>query len=765
MVLLLGLHLGAALVIAATTRRWGRRALAVACVPPVAGLVLFATSGPDALAGSAGSVSITWVERFGLGVAFELDALAWLLTGLVSVVGLAVFSYTAAYAAPDGAGARLATLLVVFSASMLGLVWAADVWTLFLFWEATTVCSFLLVGGAGDRAPAIRAARHALVITGAGGLVLLGGLVVLAQEAGSTDLAAVTAVDVTASVPAAIAAVAVLLAAATKSALVPFSGWLPGAMAAPTPVSAFLHSATMVKAGVFVLVLFAPGYAALGAWTTLVLVLGGATMFWGGYRALLEDDLKVLLAHSTVSQLGLIAVLAGIGIPEATFAAVAVLVAHGVFKGALFLLVGAAEAATGTRDRRALRGIGRARPLLGASAVLAGASMAGVPPLAGFVAKEAGIEALTGTGAVGTTALVLVAAGSVLTVAYTIRFIAPFLGRRADLDVRPVPAPMRWAPAGLALLSLVGGLAAAVWSDWIATAAAVADPAAADKQLKLIPGWTPALGISALVLAIGAVVGSRWRAPARRRLPAYADVLDGLLDGLIEGGRRLTGRVQHGSLPGYVVVTLAVAFVPVGAVLASGLELPDGWRLAGSGFELVAAAVVVVAVALALRSRTRLGAVLAVGAVGYAIAALFVAAGAPDLALTQVLVETLILIGFVLVLRRLGPRIADSDERRLRLVRPLLALGVGATVFAIGAAGLAARTAPSPAEGLLEAAPEGGGDNVVNIILVNIRALDTLGEITVVLVAAAGIVALVRPRAPRPDLDTGSERAELERVG
>lgn len=765
MVLLLGLHLGAAAVIALGVRRWGRRALFVSCAAPVAGLALFAASSDDALGGAPWTVSLIWVDRLGLGIGFEMHALAWLLTGLISLVGLAVFAYTAAYTTPDAAGARLAVLLVVFSASMLGLVWAVDAWTLFLFWEATTVCSFLLVGGAGDRPDAVRAARHALVITGAGGLVLLGALVVLAQEAESTALAAIAAVDVSASAPVTVAVIAVFLAAATKSALVPFSGWLPGAMAAPTPVSAFLHSATMVKAGVFVLLVFGPGFAALGIWQALVLVLGGATMLWGGYRALLEDDLKVLLAHSTVSQLGLIAVLAGIGIPEATFAAVAVLVAHGVFKAALFLLVGVAEAATGTRDRRALRGIGRARPLLGLTAILAGASMAGVPPLAGFVAKEAGIEALTGTGAVGTVALVLIATGSVLTVAYTIRLVVPFVAADRGVATGPVPAPMRFAPVGLALVSLVGGLAAGPWTDWVGPAAAVVDPAAATKQLKLIPGWTPALAISAVVLASGAVLGTRWRAPATRRLPPYADVLDRVLEAIIEGARRITGRVQHGSLPGYVIVTLAVAAVPAGAVLVSGLALPAGWRLAGSGFELAAAIVVVVAVGLSVRSRTRLGAVLAVGAVGYAIAALFVAAGAPDLALTQVLVETLVLIGFVLVLRRLGPRIDDTDDRRLRLVRPVLAIGVGLSVFAMGAAGLAARTAPSPAEGLLAAAPDGGGDNVVNIILVNIRALDTLGEITVVLVAAAGIVALVRPRPRRPDLETSSERDELERVG
>jgi len=756
---LLGLHLGAIFVIASGTRRWGRWALAAACAPPLGGFALLATSRRAAHGDAPWTVSANWVERLDLGVSFELHGLAWLLTGLISIVGLAVFAYTAAYARPDSDGARLCVLLVGFSASMLGLVWAGDVWTLFVFWEATTICSFLLVGGSGDRADAVRAARHALVITGAGGLVLLGGLVVLALEAGSSDLAAVTRLDVTTAAPVSAAAIAVLVAAATKSALVPFSGWLPGAMAAPTPVSAFLHSATMVKAGVFVLVLFGPGFSELAAWRPLLLAMGGATMLWGGYRALLEDDLKVLLAHSTVSQLGLIAVLAGIGIPEATFAAVAVLVAHGVFKAALFLVVGASEAAAGTRDRHALVGIGRRHPLLGATAAVAGASMAGLPPTAGFVAKEAGIEALTGTGAAGTVALGLVAAGSILTVAYTVRLVTPFLARGdGGLELHRVPAAMRWAPAGLASVSLVGGLTAAGWTQWVAQAAGVADPAASAKELKLIPGWTTALAISAAVVAIGAVLGCRWQTPkGPPRLPRYADVVDRMVDSLIGGARSLTGRVQHGSLPGYVVVVLGVAVLPAGVVLASGLALPTGWRLSSSGFELAAAVAVVAAVALAARSRTRLGAVLAVGAVGYAVAGLFVTAGAPDLALTQVLVETLMLIGFVLVLRRLGPRIADVEDRSLRLVRPVLALGVGATVFVIGAAGLAARTASPPADALVQAAPEGGGDNVVNIILVNIRALDTLGEITVVLAAAAGVSALVRPGLPRPPVDRGHD--------
>lgn len=750
MLALLGLHVGAALIVALGTRSWGRLALAAACAPPIGGLVLLVAANDDAHGGNPWRVSWSWVDQLGLGLTFELHALAWLLTGLVALVGLAVFSYTVGYARPGADAARMVVLLVAFSASMLGLVWAADAWTLFVFWEATTVCSFLLVGGAGDRADSIRAARHALIITGAGGLVMLGGLVVLVQHAGSADLGTIASVDVTASAQLSVAAVALLLAAATKSALVPFSGWLPGAMAAPTPVSAFLHSATMVKAGVILLVLFGPGFSDLEAWRSLVLAMGGAAMVWGGYRALCQDDLKVLLAHSTVSQLGLIAVLAGIGIPEATFAAVAVLVAHGVFKAALFLLVGASEAASGTRNRLELRGIGGRHRLLGATALLAAASMAGVPPTVGFVAKEAGIEALTGSGAAGTVALVLVAAGSVLTVAYTVRLVTPFVVAGRVPEGRDVPRVMTWAPAGLALASVVGGLAAGPLSAWVAPAAAVADPAAEAKTLKLLPGWTTALAISAAVVAAGLVLHAIWRAPAGpARLPAWADTLDRGVDWILGAARRLTGRVQHGSLPGYVVVVLAVAAVPAGIVLMAGFSLPEGWRLSTSGFELATSAVVVAGSVLAVRTQTRLGSVLAVGAVGYAVAGVFVTAGAPDLALTQVLVETLTLVGFVLVLRRLGTRMEDSKARRLRLARPLLAVLVGVTVFAIGAVSLAARTAPTAADGLVEAAPEGGGGNVVNIILVNIRALDTLGEITVVLVAAAGVASLVRSQHVR----------------
>ncbi len=749
MPLLLLLHACVALGVVLAVPRAGRVALHAAAVAPLATLLLTAASAGSALDGTPWRSTAVWVERLDLGLSFELHALSWLLTVLVGVVGLAVLAYTGAYAGADPAGARLAALLVLFAGAMLGLVWAADAWTLFLFWEATTVLSFLLVGLRSDDPAAVRAARHALVITGAGGLALLGGLVLLGGEAGSTDLAVVAGVDPGRSTVAAAGAVLVLVAAATKSALWPFSGWLPGAMAAPTPVSAFLHSATMVKAGVYVLVLVGPAFADLALWRPLLLVTGGAALLWGGWRALAQDDLKLLLAHSTVSQLGLIAVLAGFGTPKATFAAVAVLFAHGLFKAALFLVVGAAEHATGTRDRRDLRGVGAAHPVLAGVAVVAGASMAGLPPTFGFVAKEAGLEGLVGAGgALAVVAVAVVATGSVLTVGYTIRLVEPFLARRTERAVVPVPPAMVAGPVALAAASLVGGLAAGPVSAWIGPAAAVADPGAAAANLKLLPGWTVALGLSAAIVVAGTLLGGWWaRRPAHRpRGRPYPDLVDALLDGVVAMARRVTARLQHGDLAGYLVVIVAVATLPTLVVLASGVGLPDDVRWAASTPEAVAAGVVVLAVIVAVRTTRRLAAVLAVGAAGYAAATLFVAAGAPDLALTQLLVETLVLIGFVLVVRRLRPRVVD-DGRGLRMARPLLAGAVGALVVLAVAGGLAARSSPTPAGAAIDAAPAGGGNNVVNIVLTNFRALDTLGEITVVAAAGAGVAALVGSRS------------------
>ncbi len=390
------------------------------------------------------SVGVEWVAGLDLEFAFRVDAMGAMLAVLVSGIGALVCIYASGYFSATAAGVgRFAATLLAFSTAMLGLVWAETVWTLFVFWELTSVTSFLLVGFKNTDPVARTAARRALVITASGGLVLLAGFVLFVDAAGSariTDLSVLSGGQATA------AGVLVIIAAATKSAQVPFHVWLPGAMAAPTPVSAYLHSATMVKAGVILIALLAPALRDTAAWKPLGLTFGIITIVWGAIGALRHVDAKLILAWGTVSQLGLLVTLLAVGEGKATFAAISILVAHAVFKAALFMVVGDIDVRTGTRDINQLHGLARSMPIAFVVAVLAGASMAGVPPMLGFPAKEAAVEAvldlsgfdqfIVGVGVLG---------GSVLTVAYTVRLLLGVFSPAGASRPATEVAPRRWA--------------------------------------------------------------------------------------------------------------------------------------------------------------------------------------------------------------------------------------------------------------------------------------------------------------------------------
>src|SRR6056297_1149171 len=370
-----------------------------------------------------------WVPGLDLALEFRVDAMGSLLSVLVSGIGALVCVYAVGYFSAGAASmGRFAATLLAFSTAMVGLVWADSVWTVFIFWELTSITSFLLVGFKHADPVARIAARRALVITAGGGLSLLAGFVLFVDATGTSRLSEIT--PVTGSTATA-AAILILLAAATKSAQFPFHVWLPGAMAAPTPVSAYLHSATMVKAGVILVAVVAPAFQDTEVWKPLGLSFGLATMLWGAVGALRHVDAKLILAWGTVSQLGLLIALLALGTPKATFAAISILVAHAVFKAALFMVVGEVDVRTGTRNINELHGLRRSMPLTFAVAVAAGASMAGVPPLLGFPAKEAAIEAMIQLSG-GERLFVggLVIGGSLLTVAYTTRFLVGVFGDR-----------------------------------------------------------------------------------------------------------------------------------------------------------------------------------------------------------------------------------------------------------------------------------------------------------------------------------------------
>jgi multicomponent Na+:H+ antiporter subunit A len=737
--------------------RLGRRAFLVAAVVPAAGTVWLAAQLGRITGGSVVQERVEWVDRLGLSIDLRLDGLALTMSLIITIVGVAVLVYAARYFAPDARDVgRLAGLLVLFGGSMLGLVQSDHVVALYTFWELTSITSFLLIGNRHTESRARAAALHALLVTSAGGLALLGGLVVVANEAGTYRLSGLLEQPLPATTAMTTGVFLIIVGAFTKSAQYPFHAWLPGAMAAPTPVSAYLHSATMVKAGVYLVARLAPVFAVVDLWRPLILTAGCCTLIFGGLRALRQNDLKLLLAFGTVSQLGLLMVLFGAGVPAAATAGWVLLAAHAAFKATLFLVVGIVDHQTATRDIRELPALDAGWRWVEVATILAAASMAGVPLGAGFIAKEAAYDALLGA-RFGGAAIVLAAvvAGSMLTVAYAARFYwGAFAGprRRAGRDNGQVPQPpaARFvaAPVVLAVAGICLGVVPGI-ADPLASAALAGFDDASPVGLSLWHGFNLALGLSALTLAGGAALawGNRWLQPRLAwggRIPSGAEVYLAVLHGLGVVAARVTGFVQNGSLPVYAGVILTAAAAAAAGAMAAGRNWV-GWPEFGDLNEApIAIALIVTALGAAI-IRRRFAAALFLGATGYAMAGLFVLSGAPDLALTQAAVETLSTVVFVLVLRRLPERFERQSSSLRRIGRLVIASAVGATVFAFALLAAGHRlTPPVSDEMVARSVPDGHGSNVVNVILVDFRGFDTLAEITVLGVASIGAVALTR---------------------
>lgn len=765
MITLLLAHLVASLACLIPGRHAARWALPVAAIAPAVTFGWLVSQSSAVLDGESSTASLDWVPELGLSIDLRLDGFGLLMGLLVSGIGVLVLLYSTAYFGRRDDLGRLAGLLVGFAGAMLGIVWADGLLTLFVFWELTSITSFLLIGFDDRSATARAAAVRAFLVTGAGGLSLLAGLIILGQVAGVTTISELVA-DPPSGTLVSVALVLVLIGAFTKSAQFPFHFWLPGAMAAPTPVSAYLHSATMVKAGLVVVARFAPAFATEGPWRALVVFAGLASLLIGGFRAMRQQDAKLALAHGTVSQLGFLMVLLGLGTPATTYAGVAMLLAHALFKASLFLSVGVVDHVAGTRDMRRLRGLARALPVVAASVIVAGASMAAIPPTFGFVAKEKALDGLLhiDIGAIGTIALVGIVVGSVLTVAYTIRIAVGLLGNDAPgvhSDEEPTAEPIDptvlhrpslgfvGAPALLALLSLVFGIAATGVGNWLADATASLDPATAEKYLKLWPGINEALMVSTGIILAGVAVwwGTRDATRTVNAARSMATVIyDRTYDGLLDGARRITAATQSGSLPFYVgVVLTTLAAAMVAALLAGASESISDPVWTNSAMELAAALLTALLAIAVVLARQRFTAAVLLGGSGYLLAIVYLLQGAPDLAITQFLVETLTIVVFLLVLARLPRRFSSAPPWAPRTVRIAIAVVVGVTVAVFAMSASDSRSEPSVGEEFVaRSEKEAGGRNVVNVILVDFRGFDTLGEITVLAIAGAGVVNLVR---------------------
>lgn len=744
-------------------------------VVPAGVAAVLATRLPLEPAG-AWTEALPWIPDLGVALAFRLDGLSVTFGLLICCIGALVLLYAGAYMRTEQRLGRLCALLLLFLGAMLGVVLSDDLFVLFVFWELTSIASYLLIGFKHDKQEARDAARQALLVTGAGGLALLAGFVLLTIAASQTGLstnqvsriAALTTVDLSGHALFVPALLLIVLGAFSKSAQMPLHFWLPNAMTAPTPVSAYLHSATMVKAGVFLLARLNPVFGGSLWWHLLLTATGAVTMLVAAAMAAGQTDLKRILAYTTVSVLGTLTMLIGVGTDLAIKAAVVYLVAHACYKAALFMIAGSLEHATGTRDVRQLGGLFRVMPITAGSGILAALSMAGAPPLFGFIGKELLLKAKLDLEYLGVVLILVASIANVFLIAMALVVaVWPFFGRRspAAQSAHEAPLLMLVGPLLLALTGLFVGLIPGTFDNALGSAMATAIRGRFTvMELKLWHGVSPvaltALGISAVTLALGFALFLRLRdwlahiavAVARIGRRGPARIYDLLFAGVLALAERVTRLTQTGSLRQYVRVVLLALVVTCLYPLSRCFTAIDQLSSSGHWHEILLVVLALVGAVAAVYSRSRLSAIALLGITGLLIAVLFALFSAPDLAITQIMIEALTVVLLVLIFYRL-PEFTVLTTRLARLGDALVAAAAGAIMAGLVLATAALHLPPTVSEHLARISkPEAYGRNIVNVILVDFRALDTLGEITVVAVAGMGVYALIkfkrRRRAP-----------------
>lgn len=718
---------------------------------------LIALHGAPVLSGQVIVESRPWIEGLSVAASFRLDGLSLLMSVLILGIGAPVVAYAGAHLGDDPRAGRFFAYLLSFMGAMLGLVLADNILLLFVFWELTSLTSFMLIGYNHESEKARKSAFQGLFVTVGGGLVLLAGLIVLGEAAGSYEMSGVLVSPELFAHPMAGTALALIaIGCFTKSAQFPFHFWLPNAMAAPSPVSAYLHSATMVKAGVYLLARLHPALGEHAHWFWWLVPAGAVTMLVGSAMAFRSSGVKRMLAYTTIMALGTLTLLLGLG---AAAAAVTFLLAHALYKGALFLIAGIIDHEAGVKDIGQASGLARVLPVTAVFAVIAAASAAGLPPLFGFIGKELLLE--EGVHAAALLAAAATIAGALVAVMVATMVLRIFFGGPVRAPVakpHEAPAAMLAGPVLLGIGSVLFGLFPALPQQLVlAAASAAVDPAAPTLKLSLWHGLNLPLALSATSLAAAAMLffaWSRWQpALAACSLPQRAGPEAGywkLLDGLYWVARIQTELLQSGYLRRYVLIILLVVVVLTGGTLLMRVGIPFpaiNPGLSGS-IPLVVGMMVLASAMAALTTRTALEAVVAVGALGFGIALLYVWYSAPDLALTQVLIETLTTILLVLVLFRM-PRFRHLSSAMERRRDAVVALALAALMTALLWMVMGVQVPHPIADWLLaESVPQGYGRNVVNVILVDFRVLDTLGEIFVLGLAAVGVYALLRqPRS------------------
>lgn len=718
-------------------------------------------------AGEIITASYAWVPSFGVDLSFYIDGLSLVFALLISGIGALVTIYAGGYLAGHPQLGRFYLYLLLFMTAMLGLVLSGNIITMFIFWELTSLSSYLLIGFNHRQAGARASALQALLITGLGGLALLAGLVLLGQAGGSWELATLlNQVTTIQSHPLYLPILLlILLGAFTKSAQFPFHIWLPNAMAAPTPVSAYLHSATMVKAGVFLLARFSPILGDTPAWQVSLTTAGAVTMLLGAYLAWQQIDLKRILAYSTISALGTLVLLLGVGTAVAVKAAVVFLIVHSLYKGALFMAAGAIDHETGTRDITQLGDLRRAMPVTFVAVTLAALSMAGALPLfVGYIGKKLIYEAaLTAPAAGGLlTGAVLLANVFTVVVAGLVA-VRPFLGRPAAMPKSAHEAPpslwlgpLLLSGLGLLLVGLLEFTPGSLLTPFLATSASAIAAELVQVKLAAWSGVNAIFWLSLITLLAGVGLYAGRNALRRRLQPANAagaaigpeQLYNRALDGLRAVAAGQTRLLQHGYLRLYLLTIVLTVAGLVGYTLLNryGLNIGSSWSSV-IVHEVTVTVVMLLATLAAVVSSSRLATIAALGVVGYGLSLLFVFYGAPDLAMTQLAVETLTVIILALTLYHL-PRFSRLTGAAGRARDALAALVVGGLVFLLALTALSVPMQPRLTPFFAEnSATLAQGRNIVNVILVDFRALDTLGEITVLAVAALGIYALLNMKS------------------
>jgi multicomponent K+:H+ antiporter subunit A len=748
------------------TRRGHAAIAAVTALVTASTLALILWHMPAVLAGKVVRTDIAWLPQLGLNAHFMLDGLGLLFALLILGMGLLVILYARFYLSDTDPKAQFYSYLLLFQGAMLGIVLSDNILLLLVFWELTSLSSFLLIGYWRHLPAARSGARMALAVTGAGGLSLIAGLLILGTIAGSYDLSVIltqgTAIQ--ASPLYLPALILILLGAFTKSAQFPFHFWLPHAMAAPTPVSAYLHSATMVKAGIFLLARLWPVLSGTEAWVQIVTTVGLLTMALGAVVALFKDDLKAVLAYSTISHLGLITMLLGLGTKAAATAAIMHIIMHATFKAALFMAAGIVDHATHTRDMRRLGGLRHVMPVTFVIATVASLSMAGVPPLNGFLSKEAMLEQVAHAGWLGFCVIAI----TMMSVAYSLRFLAgTFLGPSHHDTAHPPHDPgigLWLAPGLLVALVAVTGLAPMATVVWLVDAAASAVTGVPiTAKIALWHGLAaPALWMSLAAFGGGLVLLGLWPALARlwmaARLPDAKRIFDATMDHLTKRARGITDGLHDGNLSRAVAIaSLTITATGVFA-FATGTHAP-GLRNATPtpAVAMVAFVVLLLAImALLLLHHSRLLALILVSGIGLIVSVTFACLSAPDLALTQITVEVVTVLLMLIALNHLPRTTPHESPLFRRLWHAVVAVAAGTATAALTYA-LLMRDFAFPAISafhLAQSKPGAGGTNAVNTIIVDFRGYDTFGEIIVLGIAALVIFALTESiLAPGPAND------------